>query len=885
MTSAPKSLCQFVLLAAIAVMAVSAVDADAALYDCSRGCRLSHRACVALARVGDDVTREMCKRDQSACLDMCHHADDVGCTQECGSDTRGCFRDAKRTTSTCRRTCAADEGRRSCGLRCATERRTRQQSCASQAMPCLSACSRGVAACGDGNVDPGEACDGTDDAACPGSCVQAGQQDECTCEPDRNGNGVVECCETGDVFCGSPDGIIEQRNPRTGALIRRLDTGSGTQQAGMCFDGFGNLHSTNFLARTMSKLDTSSDPLAMPTQCGEVIEPSVTEELFKYSPESCVFSSSGNVFAGEVNFGQGTKDEKLYEFDASGVEVNSWVLSLPTDQEEEQGVDWIDLAADQRTILYTAEGDTIHTFDTEVGERGADFATSQDGLVGECFALRILPGSGEVLVACRSRVVRLDSSGNFIANYLASDLEPKAMPPATPFLFALNIDPDGTSFWTADRDLGHVYRIDISSGDQLNHFDCSPRMAGLAVCGERTAREQCGNGTIEAFEQCDDGNTNTMDTCIITTIGCSPAGTGACCVNATCGDGFVCSGSGCTSGPGGGPEECDTPNGTTCDVECGLSDPVCGNGTVEPPETCESDAGCAANEECVAPGETDECTCVTIEPIMCLAFAVEDIGKHDSQLLRADLGGGTTEEFGPLCENCDIEALALDSLDRLFGISGGGGSRDDSPLRRGDLFQLDPLGISSTTSPDEFFDAICNTGASKKEEIVSATIRPGELDILWAFQQRVGLVTVSTADCSLEFQFAVRGLDDQFGEEVGRNWEGLAWDLNGDFLFGSDATRLYRFDPHADSSVRAVHLVCANLTGAEDEVEALEFSPDGQLLAATHDNGVILIEIPESVEQFGPNACVTTVVSDQILPGMTMQNDVESLAFGVCPVP
>lgn len=54
--------------------------------------------------------------------------------------------------------------------------------------------------CGDNVADPGEACDGTDDAACPGLC-----QADCTCPAPVCGNNVVEvgevCDGTSDAAC------------------------------------------------------------------------------------------------------------------------------------------------------------------------------------------------------------------------------------------------------------------------------------------------------------------------------------------------------------------------------------------------------------------------------------------------------------------------------------------------------------------------------------------------------------------------------------------------------------------------------------------------------------------------------------------------------------
>jgi hypothetical protein len=54
--------------------------------------------------------------------------------------------------------------------------------------------------------------------------------------------------------------------------------------------------------------------------------------------------------------------------------------------------------------------------------------------------------------------------------------------------FAMNVDPDGTHFWTADYFTGTVYKYDIATGTIVLSFPSSPlsTAAGLAVFGERT---------------------------------------------------------------------------------------------------------------------------------------------------------------------------------------------------------------------------------------------------------------------------------------------------------------------------------------------------------------------------------------------------------------
>lgn len=62
----------------------------------------------------------------------------------------------------------------------------------------------------------------------------------------------------------------------------------------------------------------------------------------------------------------------------------------------------------------------------------------------------------------------------------------------TSFFFAMNLDPDNTSFWTAGYSNGNIRKIDIASGSQLFTFVAPRRgtsVAGLAVFGELTAAQ------------------------------------------------------------------------------------------------------------------------------------------------------------------------------------------------------------------------------------------------------------------------------------------------------------------------------------------------------------------------------------------------------------
>jgi hypothetical protein len=226
----------------------------------------------------------------------------------------------------------------------------------------------------------------------------------------------------------------------------------------MCFDSFGNIFTTNFDNGSISKFNKN----------GQLVAASWTTTPMR-DPESCVLDVAGNVYVGEAG------GRVLRKFNQTG---NLLATFFP--QIERIGIDWIDLARDQCTMLYTSEGSSIKAFDTCSDVQLADVASN---LPGECFALRIRL-DGEIMVACRSEVLRLGPDGQVLTTYPASGL-------SSSFLFAMNLDPDGTSFWTADYDSGHVSHVRISDGALLGSFAATPdpgsSMSGLAVFGEFTS--------------------------------------------------------------------------------------------------------------------------------------------------------------------------------------------------------------------------------------------------------------------------------------------------------------------------------------------------------------------------------------------------------------
>jgi hypothetical protein len=264
--------------------------------------------------------------------------------------------------------------------------------------------------------------------------------------------------KVGDVFAALNEEKIQHFSP-DGVLLDTLNTatGRGSQNTGMAFDLAGNLYATTWSANSMSKFNNTGVRLGG------------FGSGFNSNPNSALVDAAGNVYVG-----QSGGSHQVLKFNASGASLGSFSPAV-----ENGGTDWIALAADQCTLFYTSSGKLIKRFNVCTNTQLSDFATLLIDPRDAAAALRIRPNK-EVLVATDQKVFRLDPSGGVIQTY------PK---PAGELgdLFALNLDPDGTSFWTAAVGIGNVYRIDIATGTLLKKFNAGFLFGGLAIFGENAS--------------------------------------------------------------------------------------------------------------------------------------------------------------------------------------------------------------------------------------------------------------------------------------------------------------------------------------------------------------------------------------------------------------
>lgn len=255
----------------------------------------------------------------------------------------------------------------------------------------------------------------------------------------------------GNIFVSTGAGTVLEYTP-TGTLVQTLNVGTSFI-TGSTFDAAGNFFATRFSNGVLQKFDATGANLgpfasSLPT------------------PESVVIDAAGNIYVGNVGGG-------IRKFDSAGTLLSTSIASTR--------IDFMDLSADQTTMLYTQEGGAVKRVNVATNTALSDFSTA----VENAFALRIL-GNGNVLVADGGDIELLNAAGAQIDTF---DIVGAGL------WFALNLDPDGTSFWSATTS-GLVAHFDLATGDVLNTFNTSTRDAwGLAIYGEITEGGG-GGGTV-----------------------------------------------------------------------------------------------------------------------------------------------------------------------------------------------------------------------------------------------------------------------------------------------------------------------------------------------------------------------------------------------------
>ena len=251
----------------------------------------------------------------------------------------------------------------------------------------------------------------------------------------------------GDVIASTGNGSVRVYDHNL-VLIETLNTGFSGPTTGSVDTG-GTLYVTNFSAGTDSTFSNTGSVLGPTFGSGY----NTPEDILFHGSSAYVTSVGGGGFTHIVG----------------GAFSNSIINGTRTD--------WEDLAANGTTMLYTNETPTI--FAANITGSGSALPSFGSSFGTNAFALRIL-ANGDVLVAAGNEINLLSPTDVLLKSYNDASL-------TGAIWFALNIDPNGTSFWSGDITSGEVAEFDIMTGAILEKtLTCGTRcLYGLSVVGEQ----------------------------------------------------------------------------------------------------------------------------------------------------------------------------------------------------------------------------------------------------------------------------------------------------------------------------------------------------------------------------------------------------------------
>lgn len=277
----------------------------------------------------------------------------------------------------------------------------------------------------------------------------------------------------GDVFASVGSSTVNVYTP-TGTLVCSMNDASGaTFTTGSGFDSAGNFYVTNFNAGTVSRFNNSGGGL-------------VTAFLTSGNRPESIDNQSHGFYTGLSLVGGPSGTHVINSFDtATGALVHSYSV---TGGNGTSGTDWVDTYNPTTgQVIYDGEG--THVLSAILNSNGTvtqlgDFtsAATEAALSTSIFALRTIPSgtfAGDVLLADSIDAVLLDSSGNIIQTY--------TLPGNLGDDFSLNLDPNGTDFWTGDFGSNNVWEVNIATGVIDEHWNTGTgpnTFFGLSVFGE-----------------------------------------------------------------------------------------------------------------------------------------------------------------------------------------------------------------------------------------------------------------------------------------------------------------------------------------------------------------------------------------------------------------
>ncbi len=284
----------------------------------------------------------------------------------------------------------------------------------------------------------------------------------------------------GDVFISVGDGEVEwwvREGANAYAYHQTLQGEYSVITAGSKFDKFGNFYVAGFDNQSISRFNDAgvfTGVFATGDPAGFVESLSITRATDDTGTHFAVYAGQSGGFADVID-----PQNDVLKYSEAGVLVDRYDVEV-----ERRGSDEIDLATDLCTLYYTSEGSRVLRYDVCRRLQLPDF--TDQGL--ELYALRIRPG-GEVIAADMLEIKRFNQDGTVAQVYDK---------PLNECWFGLNLDPDNTSFWSADFCTNETVKFDIATGAVLavitpqkpscnlaDFFDNC--VFGVSVYGEKTA--------------------------------------------------------------------------------------------------------------------------------------------------------------------------------------------------------------------------------------------------------------------------------------------------------------------------------------------------------------------------------------------------------------
>ena len=261
--------------------------------------------------------------------------------------------------------------------------------------------------------------------------------------------------ERGDIFVSLEPGPVQWRLPDGTLRATLIPTVAGNGE-GMAFDNSGNLYVARWRADSMG---ISGNTVEMYNVLGQSL--GAVGHGYNCDPHTIAFHSSGVAYVGQAGCRR-----TILKFTPSEYEPTEYMVA-----EDNQGVFWMDLAADGCTMFYTSYGANVKRFDVCTNTQLADFNTAPlpGGIAHD---LRVLPDGG-LLVSSGEVVARLDTSGAVTRTYQG---------PVEATLFAgLDLGVDNT-FIVANYRTSTLYTFDLATGGVISSFNAgTPANTVVAV--------------------------------------------------------------------------------------------------------------------------------------------------------------------------------------------------------------------------------------------------------------------------------------------------------------------------------------------------------------------------------------------------------------------